>query len=103
MTEKTINRARTYSDLMRQSTEGFDFKGDWLKSFGRPELTGSWLIWGNPGNGKTRFALQLCKYLASFCRVAYNSLEESDSMSIRNAIKEVGMSDVRCNFILLDQ
>jgi len=103
MVEKTINRARTYSDLMRQKVNELDFEGDWLKSLGKPEITGSWLIWGNSGNGKTRFALQLCKYLASFCRVAYNSLEEGDSKSMRDAIKAVGMSDVKGNFLLLDQ
>ena len=103
MIEKQINRARTYSDLMRQKGVVLDFQGDWLRSIGRPEVTGSWLIWGNPTNGKTRFALQLCKYLATFCRVAYNSLEEGDSKSIRDAIKEVGMSDVKGNFLLLDQ
>ena len=102
MTEKTINRARTYSDLMRQKVHELDFEGDWLKSLGKPEVTGTWLIWGNPGNGKTRFALQLCRYFATFCRVAYNSLEEGDSKSIREAIVQVGMNDVRNNFMLLD-
>ena len=103
MTDKTINRARTYSDLMRQKVHELDFEGDWLRSFGKPEITGTWLIWGNPGNGKTRFALQLCRYLASFVRVAYNSLEEGDSKSIREAIVSVGMNDVKSNFMLLDQ
>ena len=103
MTEKTINRARTYTDLMRQKVHELDFEGDWLRSFGKPEITGTWLIWGNPGNGKTRFALQLCRYLASFVRVAYNSLEEGDSKSIREAIVSVGMNDVKSNFMLLDQ
>jgi hypothetical protein len=103
MTEKKINRARTYTDLMNQKATPLDFTGDWLRSIGRPELTGSWLIWGNSTNGKTRFALQLCKYLATFCRVAYNSLEEGDSLSMRNAIRDVGMNDVKGNFLLLDQ
>jgi len=102
MSEKTINRARTYTDLMSQKAEELDFSGDFLRSFGKPEVTGSWLIWGNPGNGKTRFALQLCKHFASFVKVAYNSLEEGASKSIRNAVHEVGMSDVKSNFILLD-
>jgi len=103
MTEKTINRARTYVDLMIQKANVLDFQGEWLRSLGKPEITGSWLIWGNSGNGKTRFALQLCKYFASFCTVAYNSLEEGDSVSMRNAIREVGMSEVKRNFLLLDQ
>lgn len=97
-----INRARTYTDLMSQNVNELPFSGEWLESFGKPELTGSWLIWGNSSNGKTRFAMQLCKYLAQFVRVAYNSLEEGASKSIRDAVKEVGMADVKANFMLLD-
>ena len=57
------------------------------------------------GNGKTRFAFQLAKYLCSFCRVAYNSLEEGLSLSIQDAIAQVGMTDgeVKRNFTLLDK
>jgi hypothetical protein len=87
---------------MSQKANELDFSGDFLRSFGRPEVTGSWIIWGNPGNGKTRFALQLCKYFARFVKVAYNSLEEGASKSIREAILDVGMSEVRNNFLLLD-
>lgn len=101
-TKVKINRARTYSDLMHQSVNELNFEGDWLNSFGKPELTGAWLIWGNPANGKTRFALQLCKYLAQFTKVAYNSLEEGASKSIREAVREVGMGEVKNNFLLLD-
>jgi hypothetical protein len=102
MTEKKLNRARTYTDLMNQKVNELDFKGEWLNSFGKPEVTGCWLIWGNPANGKTRFALMLCKYFASFVKVAYDSLEEGDSKSIRKAVKEVGMGEVKKNFILLN-
>jgi len=80
-----------------------DFDGDWLASFGKPELTGSWLIWGNSGNGKTRFALQLCKYLTRWGRVAYNSLEEGAGRSMQTAFAEVGMDDVKRRIVLLDQ
>ena len=46
-----------------------EFDGEWRKAFGRPAINGSWLIWGNSNQGKTRFALQLCKYLTNFGRV----------------------------------
>jgi hypothetical protein len=54
-------------------------------------------------NGKTRFALQLAKYMANFVRVAYDSLEEGLSLSMQHAIEEVGMSDVKRNFMFLDK
>ncbi len=78
------------------------FEGDWYEAIGKPEISGAWLIWGDSGNGKTRFALQLCKYLAQFCRVAYNSMEEGASKSMKKAFREVGMNEVRRNVILLD-
>ncbi len=78
------------------------FEGAWYALVGEPEIAGAWLIWGESGNGKTRFALQLCKYLAAFCRVAYNSMEEGASKSMKKAFREVGMNEVRRQVILLD-
>lgn len=81
-----------------------DFAGEWLEAIGRPELTGTWLIWGNSGNGKTRFALQLAKYLTTFgMRVAFDSLEEGVSLSLRTAISDTGMHEVSRRFMLLDK
>lgn len=44
----------------------------------------------------------LCKYLTKFGRVAYNSMEEGDSESMKLAFKRVGMEDVKGKLILLD-
>ncbi len=99
--EKKMNRAVSVSQLETMTFNELPFEGDWEKLIGRPELCGSWLIWGDSGNGKTRFALQLCKYLAQFARVAYNSLEEGASKSMKKAFKEVGMSEVKRRVILL--
>ena len=98
-----INRAVTVSDLRAYRAETLDFEGQWLEAIGRPELTGSWIVWGNSANGKTRFALQLAKYLAQFCRVAYNSLEEGLSATMRDAVLAIGMADVQRSFVLLDK
>lgn len=98
-----IKRALTVSDLRAFKAVTLEFEGQWLASVGRPELTGSWIVWGNPANGKTRFALQLAKYIARFRKVAYNSLEEGKSESMRGAILDIGMGDVQRNFIFLDK
>ena len=103
MTQKPQNRAKSVSDIIRYSPKVMKFSGPWFDSFGMPELGGCWLIWGNPGNGKTRFALQLCKHLTNFGRVAYNSLEEGLSLSFQTAIKNIGMTAVSRRFILLDK
>jgi hypothetical protein len=97
------NRAKSVADIIRYSPKVMEFTGAWFDSFGTPELGGCWLVWGNSGNGKTRFALQLCRYLAGFGRVAYNSLEEGLSFSFQTAIKSVGMAAVSKHFILLDK
>lgn len=98
-----LKRALTVREIHEYKPNVLPFDGDWLNAIGCPELTGSWLVWGNSTNGKTRFALQLAKYMANFVRVAYNSLEEGLSLSMQTAINEVGMSDAKRNFILLDK
>jgi len=97
-------RAISIQQLYRTSIHSLDFAGEWLEAIGCPEPSGTWLIWGNPGNGKTRFALQLAKYLTTFGkRVAYDSLEEGVSLSLRNAIEDTNMQEVSRRFILLDK
>lgn len=82
--------------------QAFPFKDEWYHAFSRPERTGVWIIWGNSGNGKTRFALQLCKYLCQFDRVIYNSLEEGACLNMQNALIDCGMQEVNKQFLLLD-
>lgn len=98
-----LKRALSVSDILSYNPELLDFEGEWLASFGRPELTGSWLIWGGSYSGKTRLAVKMAKYLAKFVRVAYDSLEEGLSESIKKAIREEGMSEVARNFSFLDK
>ncbi|MCX6277691.1 MAG: hypothetical protein NT004_06320 [Bacteroidetes bacterium] len=98
------NRAISIRQLYSTTIRSLDFAGEWLDAIGCPEPAGTWLIWGNSGNGKTRFALQLAKYLATFGRrVAYNSLEEGVSLSLRNAIEDCNMQEVARRFVLLDK
>ena len=98
-----MKKALTVTQIRNYKPNVIEFSGEWLDSIGSPELTGSWLIWGGSANGKTRFALQLAKYLAKFCKVGYDSLEEGLSASMQRAIEEVGMSDAKRNFLLLDK
>jgi hypothetical protein len=102
MSEVKLNRAISVSQLYSTKHNVVEFEGAWYDAIGKPELKGAWLIWGDSANGKTRFALQLCKYLAQFTRVAYDSLEEGASLSMKRAFKEVGMEDVGRRVMLLD-
>lgn len=96
-------RALSIADIEAYQPRVLVFEGAWHDAIGNPELTGSWLIWGNSANGKTRFALQLAKYLAHHKKVIYNSVEEGLSLSMQKAIADTGMHDVRRNFLLLDK
>ncbi len=98
-----LKRALSVADIEMFDPVELNFEGKWLESFGTPELTGTWLIWGCSANGKTRFAFQLAKYLSLFHRVAYNSVEEGLSKSVKATIKDVGMRDVARRFVLLDK
>ena len=89
------------TDLMRMNRKVYEFEGEWQEAFGQPEQGGVWFIWGKSGNGKTSFVLQLCKQLARYGKVAYDSLEEGSSLTMQNALVRVGMGDVGSNFVLL--
>ncbi|MBS4057788.1 MAG: hypothetical protein KGZ82_10770 [Bacteroidales bacterium] len=96
-------RAIPISQLSKQRFRGLEFEGPWADALGQPEITGAWLIWGNSGNGKTRFALQLAKYMCRFGRVAYNSLEEGASLSFQRAVDAVDFTPVSRRMIVLDK
>ena len=98
-----MSRAISNKNVLAAQFETADFDGPFLASFGRPELRGVWLIWGDSGSGKTTFTLQLCKYLAGFRRVAYNSLEQGLSLSLQRAWERVDMAEAGSNIILLNK
>lgn len=100
-----IKRALTVQDIKDYKPKVLAFEDEWFESIGEPELTGAWIIWGNSVNGKTRFALQLAKYLSKFVKVAYDSMEEGLSKSMQHAIAEIGFNDAdtKKNFLFLDK
>lgn len=95
-------RALSVTDVLRMKKETFKFEGTWADAFGEPERKGVWFVWGQSGSGKTTFVMQLCKELSRFGKVAYNSLEEGDGLTMRNMLMTNGMSDVKKNFVLLN-
>lgn len=96
-------RSASVSELLNTHFKVMDFKGEWLELFGKPQLSGCWLVWGESANGKTSFMLQLCKYLAEFGRVAYNSIEEGISESFKQACIKQNMIEAGCRFQILDK
>lgn len=100
--KSTSSRAYSVKQVINKKRVIYDFDGEFLESFGKPEKNAIWFIWGQSGNGKTRFLLQVCKYLTKFGKVDYNSLEEGACESIAKALRETQMEEVEGKFRLLD-
>lgn len=97
-----MGRALSVTEVLSQKKQTFPFTGRWAAAFGQPETTGVWFIWGSSGNGKSSFVMQLCKELCRYGRVAYDSLEEGDSLTMQQSLVRHGMASVGRRFALLN-
>src|SRR5690554_1642755 len=100
---KTLKRATSIDELLKMKFDTMEFSGEWLDFVGTSEKAGSWIIWGNSGNGKTRFSLQLAKYLSNFGRVAYNTLEEGKKLSFQRAARDTNLKAVNGKMIIISE
>lgn len=98
-----MGKAISTTAVMTKRFTLMPFDGVWRNSIGQPCLTGSWLIWGNKANGKTRLALQAAKYISQFSRIVIDSLEEGLSPTMQIAYREVGMDEVNRRVILVKE
>lgn len=98
-----MGKAISNRDVATARFETVPFEGEWLAAIGRPELRGSWLVFGQSGSGKTTFALQLARYLSRFARVAYNTLEQGLSLSFQSAWIRAGMEEAGSAIVVLDK
>lgn len=96
-----IKKALGGKILESRKFQTYPLEGKWkgLGSDGHVEQFGTWIIWGQSGNGKTAFSLQLAEYLARFSPTLYDSMEEGKSMSITKATIREG-ANLRKNFKL---
>lgn len=106
--QKTIKerlpRALSPQDLFRMNIKTIGWGGEWKQVLGDPARTGVWIMWGGSGSGKTSFALQLSKELTKYGKVAYNSLEQGASLSMREALERHELGSVRRgSFLLLSE
>jgi hypothetical protein len=96
-----MNRSYSVHNVFDAKFRTLELDGEWKEAIGSPELSGSWFVYGPPKNGKTSFAMKLAKYLTRFRRVAYNSIEEGLSLSIKMAMKRVNMLEVGRRLVLI--
>lgn len=98
-----MKRAYSIKDILEKRYETFPLEGAWADAFGRPERYGVWFVWGNSGNGKTSFVMQLCKELCRYDRVAYDSLEEGTGMTVQQSLVRYGMQEVNRRMLFLSE
>jgi len=96
--KKNVKRAYSPEELYRKKCPEMAFDGVWKEVFGRPAPIGMWVIWGNSGNGKSSFTMQLAKYLCRFGKVFYNSVEEDVRNTFINNVRRNKMEEVNKQF-----
>ena len=92
-----LKRALTVQNILDKKYKLIDFTGAWYDAFKKPEMTGVWFIWGNSGNGKTSFVIQLIKELAKFDNVLLNSREEGTKHTMQENLIKFNMSEAKDN------
>lgn len=88
-------RAFSPSEVLNMKKDTIPFTGAWAEAFGNPEWVGVWIVWGNSGDGKTSFLMQLCKELSEWRKVGYNSLEQKASKTMQNTLREYNMQQCK--------
>jgi hypothetical protein len=90
-----MKRALSTTELLGKKYKTFDFEEQWFDFIRKPEMSGVWFIWANSGNGKTNFTMQLCKKLAQYGKVIYNSLEEGTRLTLQESCRRAGIEEVK--------
>ena len=98
-----MKRAYSPKDLAAKNWVRLPWGEKWNKPFGFPAENASWFISGASASGKSSFVMQLAKYLCSFGRVIYDSLEESTGLSFQMSLKRHKMGEVKKKLIILDR
>jgi energy-coupling factor transporter ATP-binding protein EcfA2 len=101
-----LKRAVSVDQLIRKKFIDIPLPEGPLKDLlGTPERSGSWFVFGESGNGKTTFLMQMAKILASLpkTKVVYNTLEEGARKSMQAAVEENCMWHVKSSFQILDK
>jgi hypothetical protein len=81
------------NQLLQKKYTVMKFTGVWHASFGNPEQSGNWIVWGKSANGKTSFILQLMKYLSNFGKVDFISLEEEAALTMQDGFRRFRMHE----------
>ena len=91
-----MSKAIGIKDFMERKFVTYPFTGEWLKHLGTPEKNFQMIIYGDPGNGKTDYAIKFSKMIAQCgAKVYYNSFEEGISCTLQEAVRRNELMDVK--------
>ncbi len=96
-------RAIGITEFLGKTFEAYEFKNQWLESFGMPEKNFDMSITGESGGGKTEFSVQFTKMMAEFTKVDYFSFEQGISKSLQDAIKRNDMASLKGKVMFIGQ
>lgn len=93
-----VKKAYSIKDIEKRSFKTIPLSGEWLRHLGHIEQSGSILIMGDSGHGKTSYAMQLAKAFCVNEKVFYNSAEEGIRQSFKRSLDINNMKTVASNF-----
>jgi hypothetical protein len=96
-----MKRVYSVNNVVSARFKTVDLGEGWREAIGTPELRGTWFVYGPPKNGKTSFGMMLARRLAGFRRLAYNSVEEGLSLTIKLAMERAGIAARGSGIVLL--
>ncbi len=91
-------KAYSYAAIDGMVFKTIPLKNEWLRHQGEIELSGSIIIYGDSGHGKTSYAMQYVKAIAPFYKVHYNSAEEGIRASFQRSLRLNNMKVVKERF-----
>jgi hypothetical protein len=100
--EQHMKRAYSPTEVIKMKKKTILLTGAWFDAFGEIERSGVVFVWGNSGNGKSSFVMQLCRELTKFGRVIYNSLEEGTCYTMQATLNRFDMAITDRRFLLVD-
>lgn len=100
-TEKRKIKVLRPSQVVNKKRVLYEFEGQWLEMFGKPENIAKWFITGPSYSGKSSFFYSLCRYLCEFGNLDYDSFEEGNAQTTADKISEYGLLEMERQFKLL--
>lgn len=99
-------RAFSVNNVVSKKHKKLALTEQWKQQIGTPEASGVWFVWGNSGNGKSSYVMQMVKELCQHGKVLYNDLEEGVRLSLKHNIERAGLDkDEKSlrNLLILDK